>query len=150
MMGPPSVPPIWFWFRNGSRHAGLVVEPGIGGEVVVAVATSRRLPWNWLVPEGVTKAICDDAAEGAALAFDVDTVTSATWSSSSMLGRKSSALVRMKLSWMLMPSRVTLVNVDALAVDGGVAGAGVHAGLRRQESQRAAVQHRQVDDLRFA
>ena len=50
------------------------------------------------VVDGVTKLTCDAPLPKEGFVFDVDSVISATWSSSSRLGEKSPAFVRMKLS----------------------------------------------------
>jgi hypothetical protein len=56
------------------------------------------------------KVTCDAPLPKAGLVLEVEIVISDTWSSSSRFGEKSTALVRMKLSWILMPSSVMLVN----------------------------------------
>ena len=68
---------------------------------------SNALPVNRLLPEGVT--IRTELAPPADSAPDTDVVivNSATVSEVGRFGRKSSELIRMKLSWMLMPSSVT-------------------------------------------
>ena len=66
---------------------------------------------NLFVPDGVT--IRTVVAPPAVSAPDTAVVieNSATLSDVGRLGRKSSQLMRMKLSWMLMPSSVTCVQV---------------------------------------
>ncbi len=72
---------------------------------------SNTLPENRFVPDGVI--IRTVVAPPAVSAPETDVVieNSATLSDVGRLGRKSSEFVRMKLSWMLMPSSVTVVHV---------------------------------------
>jgi len=55
----------------------------------------NALPCSVLVPEGVMNITCEAPAPVAGLEFEVANVISATWSSNSRLGEKSTALVRM-------------------------------------------------------
>ncbi len=72
---------------------------------------SNTLPRNEFVPEGVT--IRTEVAPPAESAPDTDVVMliSETLSDVGRFGRKSREFVRMKLSWTLMPSTVTWVQV---------------------------------------
>ena len=110
---------------------------------------SNALPVRRLVPDGVT--IRTEVAPPAVSAPETDVVieNSATLSDVGRFGRKSNELVRMKLSWMLMPSSVTVVQVGAAAVDARVRAVGDawHTSLQLDQVGHVPVGQRDLEHL---
>src|SRR6516164_6723292 len=94
LMGPPILPPSWLTLRNGRATPLWLLNQVLAPKWLLRLC-SNNPPWNWLVPEGVMKVICDAPAPKAGFVFEVEIVISETWSRSRRLGEKSTALVRM-------------------------------------------------------
>ncbi len=116
MLGPPSPnfgrgdgPPILkpYWLRLRKALVGLKNGRDENFELRLY---SKMLPWNSLWPRSVTTLTWEAPYPSAASAFEVVTVNWLMSSTPGRWGAKSVAFERMKLSWMLMPSRVMLVN----------------------------------------
>ena len=103
---------------------------------------------NALVPDGVIMRTCDAPPALSTPCAVVTIENSPTLSEVGRFGTKSSELVRMKLSWMLMPSCVTCVQVGrpplmAVLVRPRLA----HAGLQLDQRNRIPAVQRQRHDL---
>ncbi len=108
--GPPIRPPYWLRLSAGFSTFDALLKNEFAENLALRLV-SKIAPRNVFVPDGVI--MRTEVAPPAESAPDTDVVieNSATLSDVGRFGRKSSEFVRMKLSWMLMPSRVTCVHV---------------------------------------
>ncbi len=97
LIGPPIRPPNWFLDSSGLGSCDSLLKNEFAANLASRL-NSKTLPVNRLVPDGVT--IRTAVAPPAASAPDTEVVieNSETLSEVGRFGRKSSELVRMKLS----------------------------------------------------
>src|SRR5512141_3154781 len=103
MIGPPPLPPYWFWLSRGFGSFDLLLKNEFAANRLFRFC-SNALPRYLLLPEGVTMRTAVAPPAASAPCTELVIVNSETLSEVGRFGRKSSEFVRMKLSCTLMPS----------------------------------------------
>ena len=78
-------PPNWFWLRKGVGMLDWLLNQSLAAKALLRLYQMPS-PWNWLVPEGVEKAVSVAPPKEAALPFDDTRVIWRTCPRRSLLG----------------------------------------------------------------